>query len=101
MWLFVPSGTIPWISVPVPDAMFAAILVIGATVVAMRRARPSTGSRDGHASLEETGVEPELSFEVSSPQAMRLESTPRPTTKGTTRRKLVMSKEYDAPIGCG
>jgi len=35
VWLFVPSGTIPLITVGVPAAIFAAMLVIGATVVAI------------------------------------------------------------------
>jgi hypothetical protein len=81
--------------------MFAAILVIGATVVAMRRTRPSTGSRVGHGSSAETGVEPVLSVDVSSPQATRLETSPTPTTKGTIRGILAMTSEYDARKSCG
>ena len=56
----VPSGTMPWIIVGVPAAIFATMLVIGATVVATVNGPSVTADRIGQLLLASTRTPPSL-----------------------------------------
>ena len=83
MWLLVPSGTMPVITVSVPAATLATMLVIGATVVATRTGRPSMGARDGHASVDEGTTD----SSASDPPHDATRPDTRPEARANDRRR--------------